>query len=74
MQAEKVMLKTDGEGKLHGLPLLPVYREVEAIFLLLSNNESQTECRQPHPDIVGKIMFQGDIMNTISEKDWNLPQ
>jgi hypothetical protein len=30
--------------------------------------------RTPHPDIVGKIKILGDVIHTVPETDWNLPQ
>ncbi len=28
----------------------------------------------PHPDITGQVKINGDILNSIPETDWDLPQ
>jgi len=74
MYAERLMLETDVTGKLKQMPLLPANKQVEAIFLVISDGGQQESPRQPHLDIAGKIKITGNIIDTAPETDWNLPR
>lgn len=75
MHAERVVLITDQAGNPTNLPKLPPNRRVEAIFLTLEQAESDPiRHRRPHPDIAGKTRISGNILDTASTTDWNLPQ
>jgi len=75
MDAERLMLETDASGNLKHVPKLPPNKQLEAIFLVIDTVSDQTiKRRAPHPDIAGKMTILGDIIDTIPESDWNLPQ
>jgi hypothetical protein len=75
MDAERLILETDASGNLKHIPKLPPNKQFEAIFLVVGNaSESAINRRTPHPDIAGKVTILGDIIDTIPEPDWNLPQ
>jgi hypothetical protein len=75
MDAERLMLETDASGKLKQMPKLPPNKQLEAIFLVLGDSgESCAKRRTPHPDIAGKIKILGNILDTVPEADWHLPQ
>jgi hypothetical protein len=75
MDAEKLILETDASGNLRHVPKLPPNKQLEVIFLVVGNAaESDVKRRTPHPDIAGKVTILGNIMDTIPEADWNLPQ
>lgn len=71
MQAERLILETDDQGHLLGLPQLPPRSRVEAIFLLLPRTVGSTR-RTPHPELAGKLKIHGDIVSPIiAESDWD---
>jgi hypothetical protein len=75
MDTERLMLETDHSGNLKRIPKLPPNKQLEAIFLVVVDlTEVNVKRRQPHPDIVGKTKIYGNIMDTVPEADWNLPQ
>ena len=75
MDAEKLILETDASGNLRRVPKLPPNKQLEAIFLVVGNApELEVKRRTPHPDIAGKVKILGNIIDTIPEADWNLPQ
>jgi hypothetical protein len=47
MQAERMMLETDAEGNLIGLPKLPPAVRLEAIFLVLEGASPLPSLRTP---------------------------
>lgn len=74
MQAQKLFLKTNGQGRLEGLPDFMPNQAVELI--LLFSDESQVESkkarRMPPAQLAGKIKFLGDIISPASdESDWD---
>lgn len=73
MQAERVILTTDAEGKLSPLPKLPPNARVEAIFIVLDANAEGGALRRPHPDIAGKARVLGDIFDSAAPSDWHEP-
>ncbi|NOQ34823.1 MAG: hypothetical protein GQ569_02900 [Methylococcaceae bacterium] len=76
MYAEKLIVKTDRFGKLQSLPKLPANQQFEAIFLAIENTSplNENKKRSPHPDIAGQLEITGDIINSVAESEWNLPQ
>jgi hypothetical protein len=75
MDAERLILETDASGNLKQIPKLPPNKQLEAIFLVIENPaEDRAKRRTPHPDIAGKIKILGNILDTVPETDWNLPQ
>lgn len=73
MYAERIILETDSSGHFKEAPCLPPNRAIEAIFLVLDEAE-HTAMRRPHPDIAGKVRVMGNIQDSVSESDWNLPR
>ncbi|MGJ3247570.1 MAG: hypothetical protein ACFE0I_16035 [Elainellaceae cyanobacterium] len=75
MDAERLILETDAPGNLRYVPKLPPNKQLEAIFLVIDTVSAPTiKRRAPHPDIAGKMRILGDLIDTIPESDWNLPQ
>jgi len=74
MYAERLILETDITGKLKQVPLLPANKKLEAIFLVIDENEQIGLRRQPHQDIAGKTKIFGNIIDATPETDWNLPK
>jgi len=72
MHAERLILETDDQGHLLGLPELPPRSRVEAIFLLLPKANSATTRRVPPLELAGKLKVHGDIVSpVIPEGDWD---
>lgn len=77
MYAERIILETDPAGNVKCVPKLPPNRQVEAIFLVLEENETRstpTQRRRPHPDIAGRLTILGDVMSSLPAVDWDLPR
>ena len=74
MYAERLILETDTTGHIKRIPILPANKQIEAIFLVLSETvQPQPQPRRhPHPDIAGKGKVIGNIIDAIPESDWNL--
>jgi len=49
MQAERVILETDENGHLSGLPQLPPHSKVEAIFVVLDSEKADQPVRPNEP-------------------------
>jgi hypothetical protein len=64
MQAEKLILETDGDGHPKELPKLPPNARIEAIFLVLGAAQSG-EPRKPSARIAGKGRILGDIVSPV---------
>ncbi len=60
MQAERVLLETDGQGNLIGLPKLPPHIRLEAIFLLFEDKISECK-RRPPPRLKGTVITSTSI-------------
>ena len=74
MKAERLLLDTDQKGNLKGLPIFPPNKQVEVIFLIIDRPDQKICMRRfPHRDIAGKMRIMGNIFETASEDDWNLP-
>ncbi len=74
MYAERLILETDLAGKLKQIPLLPANKQLEAIFLVIAEGGQSNSNRQPHQDIAGKTKIMGNIIDAVSESEWNLPK
>lgn len=74
MHAERLILETDGCGKLKQVPLLPANKKLEAIFLVITESEQTNLRRRPHPDIVEQTNIMGNIIETVPEAEWDLPK
>jgi hypothetical protein len=75
MNTERLLLDTDNKGNLKGLPKFPPNKQVEVIYLIIDNPEPKNFApRFPHRDIAGKMRIMGNIFDTASEQDWNLPK
>ena len=70
MYAERLILETDQSGHLKEPPILPANKQFEVIFLGL-DNENKLLKRKPHPDIIGKIEFFGDVFESAPLSEWN---
>lgn len=55
MHAERLMLQTDADGNLKGLPKLPANRCVEAVLLFSDEIEDGPKRRTPPPALKGCI-------------------
>ncbi len=74
MQAQKLLLKTNSEGKLEGLPAFMPNQTVELILLFNEENTPVTKRvhRKPPAELAGKIKILGDIISpVIDENDWD---
>lgn len=75
MYAKKMILETDKKGIIRKIPVLPANKKYEAIFLVIEDlSEKQVVERKPHFNIAGKIQLKGDIFNTVSKNDWDMPE
>ncbi len=68
MLAEKVILETNQDGEIIGLPKLPPNAQLEAIFLVLNQNLKKQR-RVPSVKIAGKGKITGDIISPVVEAD-----
>ncbi|MEI6705887.1 MAG: hypothetical protein WCK96_02005 [Methylococcales bacterium] len=70
MQAQKLLLKTNAQGKLEGLPDFMPNQTVELILLFNEENQLDTKktiYRKPPAKLAGKIKILGDIISPVSE-------
>ena len=75
MRAEKLILKTDHQGILHGLPVLPPNQEVEVILLMAELTHSQPpKRRQPSPRLAykGATLYGDDMEPALPANEWNM--
>jgi hypothetical protein len=77
MQAQRLLLKTNAQGKLEGLPDFAPNQNVEVIVLF--NEEPAVEpkkiYRQPPAELAGKVRIRGDIVSpAVEEEDWEALQ
>lgn len=72
MQAEHLILETDDQGRLVGVPELPPHSRIEAIFLLLPEPADPGARRIPPGELAGKAKIRDNIIApVIPESDWN---
>jgi hypothetical protein len=75
MDTNRLILYTDSDGSLKGLPKFPPNKKVEAFFRISGPSEAPfCPRRLPHPEIAGKLQIKGDIFDTVAEAEWNLPR
>ncbi len=72
MQVERRFEQVKNRQVLIELPESFVDHQVEIIVLTV--DEEATPSRRPHPDIAGKMQIVGDILTSVPEADWDLPQ
>lgn len=61
-----MILDTDNNGNLQGLPKFPPNKKVEAVFLIIDKPDHKTRPRRlPHKDIAGKVRITGNIFDTV---------
>jgi len=71
MNATKVLLDTDAQGRLIEPPPLPPLTRVEAIFLL-PDLPARTPRRRPPADIAGRGRILGDLIAPpCRSEDWD---
>jgi hypothetical protein len=75
MHMEHLVLETDKAGNLRGIPKLPPNKQVEVTFSVL-DKPKQKPCKHrfPHRDIAGRMQIVGNIFDSVSEIDWDLPK
>lgn len=72
MQATKVLITTDGEGRIQGMPTLPPNARLEAIFLVVDQKQPQPTKRRPSPRIPGLGTIHGDLIAPVVDaEDWD---
>lgn len=72
MQAHRVMIETDDQGRLMNVPALPPHAKVEAIFLVLDEATVPPADRRP-PASLARLEIVGDIVApAIDEADWTM--
>ena len=75
MQAQKLHLKTNAQGKLEGLPDFLPNQNVELILLFSEDPAPapKTVKRQPPAELAGKIKIVGDIISPVVDTDeWDM--
>lgn len=72
MQVERFFEQVKDRRVLIELPDTFNGRRVEIIVLTL--DEPTPPHRRPHPDIAGQVKIHGDIISSVPETDWDLPQ
>ncbi len=71
MQAHRVLLETDENGRLNAVPPLPPHARVEVIFLVLDADRT-AKLRTPPPELAA-LKIHGDIVApAIPPEDWKL--
>lgn len=75
MQAQRLILETDPAGNLKQIPKLPPNKQIEGIFLVLSDiSENSPPKNAPHPDLIGKVQIMTEIFESIPDTDWEIFQ
>ena len=69
MQATKVLLTTDNDGRLREIPPLPPNARLEAIFLVSERGRPGTVKRRPSPRIAGVCAIHGDLIDPVVDAD-----
>jgi hypothetical protein len=71
MQAQRLILETDQAGNLKQIPKLPPNKQIEGIFLVLSDiPEKSPPKNAPHPDLAGKVQIMTEIFESVPDTDW----
>lgn len=75
MQAQRVMLETDAQGSIIGLPTLPPHTQVEVIFLFDPPHAPSVRKRHPAPELAGKMLLAGDLLSPVCmTEEWDVLQ
>jgi hypothetical protein len=73
MDTDRLILYTDQDGNLKGVPKLPPNMQVEIVFSLTDRNEAIPRLRRvPNRSIAGKVRIKGNVFDSVGEKGWNL--
>ncbi len=72
MQVERLFEQVKNRRVLIELPENFNNHRVEIIILTVDDSTPVHRC--PHPDIVGQVKIHGDIISSVPETDWDLPQ
>jgi hypothetical protein len=71
MQAERLMLETDEQGNLIGLPKLPPSSRLEAIFLVLDGEPPRPSSRTPPARLKGSVTYVADPFEpALTDEEW----
>jgi len=70
MQAQRLLLKTNAQGKLEGLPDFAPNQDLEIIVLFnqMPTSESPQAYRKPPAELAGKVKILGDIISPAVEE------
>lgn len=76
MKAERVLLTTDNQGNLTGLPKLPPNQRLEAIFLLLDDDTdippASIPRRKPSSILKGSVTVLDDLAEpALTDEAWD---
>ena len=72
MQVERRFEQVTNRQVIIELPESFIDHQVEIIVLTVDEEAPPSRC--PHPDIAGKMQIVGDILTSVPEADWDLPQ
>lgn len=71
MQATRLYLTTDNDGRVLDLPLLPPNARLEAILLVVETPQTGPTKRIPSPRIAGLGTIHGDLIAPVVDaEDW----
>ena len=71
MQATRLYLTTDNDGRILGLPPLPPNAHLEAILLVIEAPQAGPTKRKPSPRIAGLGAIQDDLIApAVDADDW----
>jgi hypothetical protein len=71
MQAHRVLLETDAQGRLKGTPALPPLTRVEAIFLVIESLSPIGGAKRKPPAALANLKILGDLVApVIGEDEW----
>jgi hypothetical protein len=72
MQAQKLILPTNAQGQLLGLPIFPPNVHLELIVLFPEVINKTPSKRRPAPGLAGKVKILGEVIApVISEDEWD---
>lgn len=74
MHAERLIVETDEKGNLKRAPRLQPNRRFEAIFLDLEQEHEPRNSRAPARELVGSVTFTGEVMDSVPQGRWDLPE
>ncbi len=71
MQATKILVTTDGDGRIQDMPPLTPNAQLEAIFLVVDQLAARPKRRSPSTRIAGLGAIHGDLMAPVTDaEDW----